>query len=66
MSFGQWLSFNFASRKVIPKARAFTSGPRACPEQVSVANASNGDLPYNEASGQGRSLTPPEKRLRSG
>jgi len=34
---------------VIPKARAFTSGLRACPEQASVANASNGDLPCSEA-----------------
>jgi hypothetical protein len=33
---------------VIPKPRVFTSGARACPEQVSGANASNGNLARGE------------------
>jgi hypothetical protein len=32
---------------VIPNARVFTGGRRACPEQESAANASNGDLILN-------------------
>jgi hypothetical protein len=47
---------------VILKARAFTSGPKACPEQVSAANASNGDLTANSALGKGD----PSLRLKSG
>jgi hypothetical protein len=33
---------------VIPKLRAFISGPRACHEQASGASASNGNLARNQ------------------